>query len=219
MMTLSTRYVALLLALPAAALLAVWSYSYGAIRSDDCIEPHALLESTWVAGMRPQAERKHAPPSWAFQSIEGTVPSEDPMISPLEIRILRTFEPDQLYGNPLKTFRGSHELITSQITLSWIDAESDRLPVHEVLTEAPRGVRIDAYIFFYDSRPVANPVPAMLSGAASRLRSGPLPLTLVTVSAYASDPLRDEARKLAEEALVSSWEHYRTACRGPAVLE
>lgn len=213
MTILSTRYVAPLLALLAFGLLAVWAYSYGGFRSDDCVDSAALLETAWFEGMKRDEEPKRKPPSWLFQSIGGTVATRAPRISPLRFRILRSFEPELLYGDPVNFLLQSTDFASAEPTLEWIGSGDDQMPVHEVFAEAPGAARIGAYMFLYDSRPVADPFLALLSTALERVPTGPRPLTLVTVSVRFSSPLRDTAKQLAEEWLVSAWQHYRSVCR------
>jgi hypothetical protein len=213
MTTLSTRYATPLLATLAPALLAVWAYSYGGFRSDDCADSSALLETAWIEGMKDVEEPDAETPGWLFQSTGGTVATKAPRISGLKFRILRSFEPERLYGDPLKFLPKPRDFASSGTTLEWLGSEGDALPIHEVVAEAPGATRIGAYMFLYGPRPVADPSLALLSTAFLRIATGPRPLTLVTVSLYSSSRLRDAAERLAEEWLVSAWEYHRSVCR------
>jgi len=213
MTTLSTRYVVPLFALLVPALFAVWVYSSSAFRSDDGADPSALSETTWIAGLerakQPYGERRH----WLFHDIGGTVATKDPNISSLEFRILRSFESERLYVDPLMLLSRWGDFVISQPTLEWIGWQGGELPIYEITTEG-RGVsRIGAYMFLYDSRPVASPPLALLSAGLQRIATGRRPLTLVTVSIRSAIPRRGAAKELAEKWLVSAWEYYRTVCR------
>jgi hypothetical protein len=213
MTTLSTRYVVPLVALLVPALVAVWVYSFSGFRSDDCADPSALSETAWIEGLEPRKEPEGKPRRWLLENISGTIATKDPNISPLEFRILRSFELERLRGEPVNFFRQPVDFFLSRPTLEWIDSQGDELPIYELVAEAQGVVRVGAYMFLYDSRPVANPSRTLLSAALQRIATGRRPLTLVTVSVVASRPLRGAAEELAEEWLVSAWEYYRSVCR------
>jgi hypothetical protein len=213
MTPLSTRYVVPLFALLVPALLAVWVYSFGGFRSDDCADPSALSETTWIEGLERAKQPYGRPWRGLFQDIGGTVATEGPDISSLEFRILRSFESERLYTNPVKYLSRPGDFVMSQPMLKWIAWRGGELPIYEMVAEARGMSRIGAYVFLYDSRPVVNPALAMLSGALQRIATGRRPLTLVTVSVGSVAASRDAAKELAEKWLVSAWEYYRTVCQ------
>ena len=213
MTTLSTRYVVPLFALLVPALFAVWVYCFSGFRSDDCAAPFALSETTWIEGLERVKQPNEQHRRWLFQDIGGTVATKDPNISSLEFRILRSFESERLYTDPVKLLSRSSDFVISQPTLERIAWQGGELPIYEIAAEAPGISRIGAYMFLYDSRPVANPSLALLSAALPRIATGRRPLTLITVSVLSSKPFRGAAEELAEEWLVSAWEYYRSVCR------
>jgi hypothetical protein len=171
------------------------------------------METAWIEGLKQREEPDAKPQDWLFQSIGGMVETKAPRISGLKFRILRSFEPERLYQDPLAFFSQPRQFASSRPVLVRLGSDGDELPIHEVLAEAPGGARIGAYMFLYDSRPVANPSLTLLSRALGRIATGPRPLTLVSVSVSFASPLRDTAKQLAEEWLLSAWEHYRSVCR------
>jgi hypothetical protein len=213
MTTLSTRYVGPLLALLLPAFFAVWIHSYGGFRSDDCADSSALLETGWIEGLKRGNEPDGKPRPWLLQDIGGNVATEDSKISSLEFRILRSFELERLYEAPVNLFRRWVDFGLSQPTLEWIGSRGEELPTHKVFAEESGIARIGAYMFVYDSRPVANPSLALLSATLHRVATGRRPLTLLTVKVTFSSYRREAAEKLAEEWLISAWEHYRSVCR------
>jgi len=210
--TLSTRYVSPLLALSLPALVSVAVYSGGALRSDDCADPSALSQTAWIEGLEslkePEAGHGHA----LLQDTRGIIATEDPEISPLQFRIVRSFESERLHGNPFKFFSRAYAHVTSQPRLKWIGAPDDEVPIYEFVAEGPAIVRIGAYMFIYESRPVASPALTLLSGTFERIASGRRPMTLVTVSVLSPTPLRNDAERLAEKWLISAWKHERSVC-------
>lgn len=212
MTTLSTRYTAPLLAMLVPALLAVWAYCCGGIRSDDCADSSALLETAWIEGLKDVEEPDAEPPPWLLQSTGGTVTTKAPRISALKFRILRSFEPERLYGDPLDFVLKPRPFAFSGMMVKWLGSGDDALPIHELVTEAPGATRLDTYVFLYGSRPVVDPFLMLLSTAFQRIATGPRPLTLVTASLRSSSRLRGTAERLAEEWLASAWEHYRSVC-------
>jgi hypothetical protein len=214
MTTLSTRYVGPLFALLLPTLLAVWGYSWGGFRSDECADPAALRETGWIEGLVSKNDPEGGPRPWLLQDIGGTVAAKSSELSELEFRIVRSFELQRLYEKPVIFFSRWPYLVASQQTLEWIGPQSEELPIYKVFEEAPRYTRLGAYMFLYDSRPMANPSLALLSAALRRVATGHRPLTLVAVSVKFSDSHREAAEDLAEEWLMSAWEYYRSVC-GP----
>lgn len=214
MTTLSTRYVGPLLALLLPALFAAWGYSHGGFRSDECADSSALLDTGWVEGLESKNEPDGKIPPWLLQDIGGTVAAKGSDLSALEFRIVRSFELERLYEMPVRFFSQWPYSIAAPQTLEWIGPQGEELPIHKVFEKAPSFTRLGAYMFLYDSRPMANPSLALLSATLRRVVTGHRPLTLVTVSVYSSGSHREAAEELVEEWLVSAWEYYRSVC-GP----
>lgn len=212
MTTLSTRYVGPLLALLLPALFAVWGYSCGGFRSDECADPSALRETGWIEGLQRTNGPEGEGPPWLLQDIGGSVATKDPELSALEFRIVRSFDLERLYEAPVKFFSEWPYSIASQETLEWIGPEGEELPIYKISEETPRFTRLGAYMFLYDSRPMANPSLALLSTTLRRLATGHRPLTLVSVSVKSSGSRREAAEGLVEEWLVSAWRYYRSVC-------
>ena len=213
MTTLSTRYVGALLALLLPAFFGVWIYSYGGFRSDDCVDSSALLETGWIEGLERKSEPGGESPAWLLQDIGGTVATKASNVSALEFRIVRSFELERLYEQPAWLFRRWHDLAAYRPTLEWIGSQGEELPIHKIVEERSGLARIGAYMFVYDSRPMANPSLALLSATLRRVATGRRPLTLVTVTVSSSAAGREAAEKLGEEWLISAWEYYRSVCR------
>lgn len=213
MTTLSTRYVGPLLVLLLPAVFAVWIHSYGGFRSDDCADSSALLDTEWIEGLERASEPDGKPRPWLLLDIGGSVAAKTSEISPLEFQVLRSFELERLYTAPLSLFPRPMDFVLSRPTLEWIGSQGEELPAHRVLVGEAGIARIGAYLFVYDSRPVANPSLALLSSTLHRVATGRRPLTLLTVSLTFSSSHRKAAEKLAEEWLISAWEHYRSVCR------
>jgi hypothetical protein len=214
MTTLSTRYVGPLLALLLPALFAVWGYSYGEFRSDECADPSALLETGWIEGLESENEPDGKIPPWLLQDIGGTIATKGSELSALEFRIVRSFELERLYEMPVRFFSEWLYVVAAQHTLEWIGPQGEELPIYRVFEQTPRFTRLGAYMFLYDSRPLANPSLELLSATLRRVVTGHRPLTLVTASVYTSDSHREAAEELVDEWLVSAWEYYRSVC-GP----
>jgi hypothetical protein len=212
MTTLSTRYMGPLLVLLLAAFFAVWTYSCDGFRSDDCADSSALAETGWIEGLERTNEPDGKPRPWLSQNIGGSVAKRASWISPVGFQILRSFELERLYRRPVRLIPAGHGFSSSRPTLEWIDSQGDELPVHKVFEEAPELSRLGAYMFVYDSQPVANPSLALLSATLMRVATGRRPLTLVTVFVSFSNSHREAAEEIAEELLISAWQHYRSAC-------
>ena len=213
MTPLSTRYLGPLLALLLPAFFAVWIYSCGGFRSDDCADSSALLETGWFEGLKRTNEPDGKPRPWLLQDIGGSIATGDSRISALRFQILRSFELERLYERPVGLLPRGYEFVSSQPTLEWIGSQGEELPIHKVFDEAPGLTRLGAYMFLYDSKPVANPSLALLSATLRSVASGRRPLTLVTVSVRFSSSRREAAEELVEEWLISAWEYYRSVCR------
>ena len=93
MTTLSTRYVGALLALLLPALFAVWGYTCGGFRSDECADPSALRETGWIEGLERGSEPDGESPPWLIQDVGGSVSTKAPELSELEFRIVRLLAP------------------------------------------------------------------------------------------------------------------------------
>ncbi len=212
MMTLSTRYVGPLLILLLSAFFAVWTYSYAGFRSDDCADPSALLETGWIEGLELGDEPAGKPRPWLLQDIGGSVATKDPKISPLGFQILRSFELELLYERPVWLFYKGYGFVSSEPMLEWIGSQGEGFPIHKVFEKAPGAVRLGAYMFVYDSRPMATPSLELLSATLRRTVSGRRPLTLVMVDVSFLSSRREAAEELAEKWLISAWEHYRSVC-------
>jgi hypothetical protein len=213
MTTLSTRYVGPLLTLLLSAFFAVWTYSCAGFRSDDCADSSALLETGWIEGLELSDEPDGKLRPWLFQDIGGRVATKDPKITPLGFQILRSFELERLYERPVWLFPRGHGFASSEPTLEWIGSQGEELPIYKVFEEVPGVARLGAYMFLYDSRPMANPSLELLSATLRRAVSGRRPLTLVTVDVSFSNSRREMAEELAEKWLISAWEYYRSVCR------
>jgi hypothetical protein len=212
MTTLSSRYVGPLLALLLPAFFAVWGYSYGGFRSNECADSSALLETGWIEGLESKNEPGGESLPWLLQDIGGTVATKSPELSALEFRIVRSFELERLYEMPVRFFSQWPYLVATQQTLEWIGPQGEELPIYKMFEQTPRYTRLGAYMFLYDSRPMANPSLALLSAMFRRVATGHRPLTLVTISVKFSLSHQEAAEELIEEWLISAWEHYRSVC-------
>ncbi len=212
MTTLSTRYVGPLLALLLFALVAVWIYSYGWFRSDDCADSAALLETGWIEGLKRAGKPNGKPKPWLLQGIRGSVATESPGIQPLVFQILRSFELARLYERPVRLLPEGRDFVVSTGTLEWVGSQDDQLPIHKIFKEGLGTTRLGAYMFLYDSQPMSDPSLGLVSATLRRLTTGRRPLTLLTVSVTSSTSRREAAERLAEEWLRSAWEHYRSVC-------
>lgn len=213
MTTPSTRYAGPLLALLLPAVFAVWIYSCGGFRSDDCADSSALQETGWIEGLRRGNEPDARPSPWLLHGVSGSVATKDREISPLKFQILRSYELERLYERPVRLLPQGRDFVDSTGTLEWIDSQGDELPIYKISKEAPGAVRLGAYMFLYDSRPMADPSLGLLSATLQRVATGRRPLTLLTVSVTSSSPRREAAERLAEEWIRSAWEYYRSVCR------
>jgi hypothetical protein len=212
MTALSTRYVGLLLALLLPVFFAVWIYSYGGFRSDDCADPAALLETGWMEGLERTDQPDGKPRPWLLQGVYGSVAKERREISRLQLQILRSFELERLYERPVRLLPKGRDFVVSTGTLEWIGSQGDEFPIHKVFEEAPGISRLGAYMFLYDFRPMADPSLGLLSATLKRVATGRYPLTLLTISVTFSSQHREAAERLAEERLIAAWEYYRSVC-------
>jgi hypothetical protein len=213
MTTLSTRHTGPLLALLLSACLAVWIHAHGGFRSDDCADPAALLEPGWIEGLElSEAPYGKAWP-WLLHDAGGSVGTEASGILQVGFRVLRSFELQRLYEAPVLLLPAASDFVGVQPTLEWIGSDGGDLPVHSVFFQESGLARIGAYMFVYESRPVANPSLALLSSLLRRVVTGRRPLTLFTVSVTFSRAHRAAAEALADECLTSAWEYYRSVCR------
>lgn len=187
MTPLSTRYAVPLLVLLALALVPVMFHSYRTSHYEDCANPGALLEPR-----------------------EGTIELEGSRVLQLHFRIYRSFEPKYLYMRPAANL--AERFRTDGRKLKWIDAGDEKLPVYMLYEHSGRAIRLAAYTFVYNSRPVAHPFVAQLTSSLTQLFEGTRPLTLFLISGRASRDRLGAMEAAAEEWLIASWNRYRSVC-------
>jgi hypothetical protein len=210
MTPLPIRYHLLLLILLLLALVPVAIHFAGRFQFDDCAEPSALFDTFRIAGSQPGEETRNTGGRRVIQSSGGTVPVNVPRISPLQFRIVRSFDPRKLHYWPIPLLDEIH--YSSRVKLRWLEIGGEKLPVRIYHDHTMTSVRFLEYMYVYESRPRRHPFWAGLASAFLHPLDGARPLTLFMVSGTAPADLLEVAEQSADEWLISAWRYYKMVC-------
>jgi hypothetical protein len=225
----STRFAAalLLIAGSAAALrVAVLRDARGA---DACASPGALKATSLIPGTVALGERLEALGGDTIQWSEGDVPNPVSARVPMRFQLVRSFDAPALYADPIalasreepapgrepEPAPRERHLQPEELRLAMEPTAVGALPIHLAWdhTEAPAGPsRLVAWYFAFDGVPVTSPLRAQLASAWSLAVRGPRPLTLVTLSAIATQATAARVEAAAVAWLRASWEYTARAC-------
>jgi hypothetical protein len=228
---LSTRFAAALLVMAGGAAALRLSALHGARGEDRCASPGAIKATSLIPGTVALGERLEALDADLVQWSEGEVANPLYPKLPMRFQIVRSFDATELYVNPLafaadamppaqsSPAAGSpppvRRLQPEELSVREASAGGAPLPVHVAWdrTEAPRGPsRLVAWFFVFDNQPVRSPLASQLSNALNLTLGGPRPLTLITISALATDDTAPQVEDAAIGWLESAWRYVARAC-------
>jgi hypothetical protein len=201
-----------LLAILLATLVPVFYHAFGDANRDDCADPAGLLAAYRIEGTQEESERwdKHIK-DW-IQWTEGEINATRSDVEPLSFRIIRTFRGRRVYLRP--TIFLPERLEPDHIEVRWIDVDGERVPISigTVFQHSKRSMKLAAYLFAYEDKPVIHPFREHLASALPQVFGGTRPLTLFLVSGYAKQDQIESIERPALEWLANAWRHYRDSC-------
>jgi hypothetical protein len=133
---------------------------------------------------------------------------------PLQYRIIRSFDSRWLYTRPARFIERRFEV--DDLRLEWVESGETRLPIHLDMQDAGEFLKIVAYLFVYDSRPVAHPFRDQFARIPRLLLRGSQPLTLFLVAGSFPRAQLPEGEAHAVDWLTTAWRRYHAMCPGPA---
>jgi len=206
----SHRFAGALAILAALALVPVALHSYARLRVDDCANPAALVSAeASVDGERAAYMQRNFD---ALQWREGVLAPADGA-PPLQIALVRTFDPKLLYYRGTRRLWGDVE--PGGDTVEWLESDDGRLPIvrsrlkHE-RAESPTS--IVAALLIYEGEPVETGWRAQLRAAPRQLLTGARPMTMFAVRGDVNPSNRAAAEARARAYLLDSWRTYRAIC-------
>jgi len=229
---LSTRFAVGLLVLAGGAAALRLGVLPGARGEDRCARPGAIKATSLIPGTLALGERLEALDGDTIQWSEGEVAHPVFPTLPMRFQIVRSFDATKLYANPLRyaAFRGAQPAADDAeseagATEPRVEPEELRLrearvggvalPIHVAWdhTQAPHGPsRLVAWFFVFDNEPVRSPLSSQLENALSLAAGGPRPMTLVTISALASEETVVRVEDAASAWLENAWAYMARAC-------
>jgi hypothetical protein len=229
---LSRRFAVTLFLLAGAAAALRLTVLRGARGEDPCASPGAIKATSLIPGTTALGERLETLDADTIQWSEGEVANPVLAKLPMRFQIVRSFDATELYVNPLgyaapqgptRTTNGQvAEALPAEPSLQPEELrvrEAGRgggvLPIHIAWdhTEAPSGPsRLVAWYFVFDNEPVRAPLSSQLENALNLAAGGPRPLTLVTISALASEQTAAQVEDAAVAWLESAWVYIARAC-------
>ncbi len=213
MTPLSGRRGAAIAALMLATAAAVASSRLAPRAHDSCRSPDALRATSLIPGSTALGERLEDLTPETFQWSEGRLEHPTWRNRPLHFQIVRSFAAPKLYERPTRL--AGDKLEPEQHEVREIRVGEDTLPVHLVWDRTQEPVRLVAYLFAYQNRPVATPLLAQLRSAIGLLVSGPEPLTLFLVTGDAADENAGAVEETALRWLRDAWSYFASACQVP----
>jgi hypothetical protein len=221
---LSRRFAAGLLLLSGAAAALQLTLLRDARGEDPCAAPGALKATSLIPGSVALGERLEELGPSTIQWSEGEVAHPLAGRPPMRFQIVRSFDARSLYANPLALAApevvgtsGELQLQPEELRVRVAGDGGAGIPIHVAWdhTEAPRGPsRLVAWLFVFDNAPVRSPLAAQLASAPSLALRGTRPLTLIAISALATEDSAVRVEDAAVAWLVSAWEYAARAC-GP----
>ncbi len=229
MIRVSTRFAGVLIALLGAAAALRVGVLHEARGEDPCAAPGAMKATSLIPGTVALGERLESLGADTIQWSEGEVPNPSFPKLPMQFQIVRSYDAPWIYGRPLsfaawppsvrpEAGEGTRREIamqTEDLRIRETSVNGATLPIHVAWdhTEAPLGPsRLVAWLYVFDNVPVRSPLAAQLRGAVGLALGGPRPLTLVTVSALASEPTRQPVEDAAVAWLGDAWAYVARAC-------
>jgi hypothetical protein len=227
----STRFAGALLALLGAAAALRIGVLHDARGDDRCAAPGALKATSLIPGTTALGEQLPALDAHAIQWSEGEV--ANPVFSklPMQFQIVRSYDAPALYSNPLAVASRPQRILgraspasdddlgpamqPEDLRLHELEIDGARLPIHLAWdhTGAPRGPsRLAAWFFVFDNEPVRSPLASQLRASVGLALRGPRPLTLVTISAFASEQTIEPVEAAAVAWLGRAWAYVARSC-------
>jgi len=198
---------------------------------DSCAAPGAIKATSLIPGTTALGERMDALDAQAIQWSEGEVANPVFTNLPMLFQIVRSYDGPSLYANPLALASrpqrelegggGSDEddlgpaMQPEELRLREPEVSGVRLPIHVAWdhTSAPRGPsRLAAWFFVFDNAPVRSPLTAQIRDSVGLALGGPRPLTVVTISALASEQTTEAVEDAAVAWLEGAWNHIARVC-------
>lgn len=221
----STRFAAALVAILGAAVGLRIGVLERARGEDSCASPSSLKATSLIPGTVALGERLEAFDEKTVQWSEGEVPVRATPSLPMRFQIIRSYDAPSLYGNPLALADwpplgsagagAGHAMQAETLRLRTTASQGTDLPIHVAWdhTQAPRGPsRLVAWMYVFDNAPVRSPTAAQLRAALHLATRGPRPLTLLIVSAYATERSATDTEDAAVAWLGDAWAYVASAC-------
>jgi hypothetical protein len=224
---LATRFAAAAALLAGAALALRVGVLHGARGADPCAAPGAMKATSLIPGSVALGEKLEELDADTIQWSEGDVANPVFPALPMRFQIVRSYHATRLYVNPLefaaldalglaRSRSSEAPLQPEELRVRTVAGAGDRaLPIHVAWdhTEAPRGPsRLVAWFFAFDNQPVRSPLAAQLASAPSLAIGGPRPLTLVSLSALATEESAPRVEDAAAAWLTDAWRYVASAC-------
>jgi hypothetical protein len=226
---ISTRFAGVLLALFGAATALRVGVLHEARGVDRCAAPGAMKATSLIPGTIALGERLESLDDDTIQWSEGEIANPVFPKLPMQFQIVRSYDAPDLYGNPLSFAvwppsvtpepeageRRENPMQTEELRVRESPAGGATLPIHVAWdhTEAPYGPsRFVAWMFVFDNAPVRTPFAAQMRASLGLALGGRRPLTLVTISALASEQTAHEVEDAAVAWLGDAFTYIARAC-------
>lgn len=170
---------------------------------DDCRDPDAFFGAPRIAGAEVS---RVVTEDGAASGVEGELERV-----PLQVKVLRTFEPFRFYARPLEYGFRTHLYVDAART-RYVEAGDDRLALHWRTNAWSDLIEFEGYGLAQGGRPVWHPIESGLALAGSQLLSGTQPVTLFIVS---GGDRREDLAQVTREAdawLAQAWHELEAAC-------
>jgi hypothetical protein len=230
-MRVSARFAVALLVLAGGAATLRLTLLRGARGEDLCASPGAIKATSLIPDTVALGERLEALDADVIQWSEGEVPNPVFHQLPMRFQIIRSYDAAELFMNPLAFGAQSdsgpqtraagavpastRRLQPEELRVRSESVDATSLPIHVAWdrTEAPRGPsRLVAWFFVFDNEPVRSPLSSQLVNALNLTSGGPRPLTLVVISALASEGTAGQVEDAAVAWLENAWKYVAKAC-------
>ena len=237
MIRLSARFAPALVAITVVAAALQLGAVRGARGEDPCASPESLRATTLIPGSAALGERLELLDDATFQWSEGEVPNPMHPSQPMRFQIVRSYASAWLSENPLKfAFSGTgrpaadpqaerrRRLQPEELRVVMTASEAGVVPIRvawdhtesRVLLGRSEGrgpSRLAAWFFVFDNRAVSSPVREQLRGAVGLAVGGARPLSLVMISALATEETVAPVEAAATAWLARAWEYTARSCR------
>lgn len=233
MIRVSTRFAVgmlVLLGVAAATRLTVLRDARG---EDPCVSAGAIKATSLIPGTTALGERLEELDGNTIQWSEGEVGNPVSSKLPMQFQIVRSYDAPSLYWNPLRFYVGPDRerkrtrdvsepgprepaMQVEDLRIRELESGGAALPIHVAWdhTDVLLGrSRLMAWFFVFDNRPVRSPLSAQLANSLNLAVGGPRPLTIVTISAIASEKTTAVVEEAAIAWLEGTWSYMAGVCR------